>query len=239
MSPPAWQEDETGVTRRSSCYGLDSISPASPAVVALKQSQQPAIVTSDVAPYPIVALNDLWCEQCGYAPGDALGKSPKTLLQGPSTNSSSAKDFALTTAETGSAETTLINYTKAGKPFVHTFRSRRVGGHFLTEGSARPRAVPAIVFALLAVLLVAALLPHARALSFEEDDGLSLGDAPGRPLYLNRFAIPPQVDAAAVHLRKQGPGAVIFAATVVVGNLDLVFPQLRLIKGLKFLKFLA
>ena len=97
----------------------------------------------------------------------------------------------------------------------------------------------AIVFALVAVLLVAALLPHARALSFEEDDGLALGDAPGRPLYLNRFAIPPQVDAAAVHLRKQGPGAVIFAATVVVGNLDLVFPQLRLIKGLKFLKFLA
>ena len=42
-----------------------------------------------------------------------------------------------------------------------------------------------------------------------------------------------------MHLRKQGPGAVIFAATVVVGNLDLVFPQLRLIKGLKFLKFLA
>ena len=42
-----------------------------------------------------------------------------------------------------------------------------------------------------------------------------------------------------MYLRKQGPGAVIFAATVVVGNLDLVFPQLRLIKGLKFLKFLA
>ena len=63
--------------------------------------------------------------------------------------------------------------------------------------------------------------------------------APGRPRSLPGFAIPPQVDAAAVHLRKQGPGAVIFAATVVVGNLDLVFPQLRLIKGLKFLKFLA
>ena len=83
--------------------------------------------------------------------------------------------------------------------------------------------------------------------SRDGDDALALsvrlsgrrGDAPGRPLYLNRFAIPPQVDAAAVHLRKQGPGAVIFAATVVVGNLDLVFPQLRLIKGLKFLKFLA
>ena len=110
------------------------------------------------------------------------------------------------------------------------------GGRPLPDGGL---GVPAIVAALVAVLLVAALLPHARALSFEEDDGLALGDAPGRPLYLNRFAIPPQVDAAAVHLRKQGPGAVIFAATVVVGNLDLVFPQLRLIKGLKFLKFLA
>lgn len=76
---------------------------------------------------------------CGYFPEEALGCSPKDLLQGELTDSNKAKRFAEQLTADGHARTTLVNYSKFGRAFVHTISSELVmdtkngASYFLTE----------------------------------------------------------------------------------------------------------
>lgn len=85
----------------------------------------PAIVTESSGPYEIVACNSAWSHLCGYQPEEALGKEP-SMLQGPQTNLKKASTFAKAVAAAGHGTSTLVNYTKYGRAFVHCLHTTTV-----------------------------------------------------------------------------------------------------------------
>ena len=96
------------------------------------------IITETKAPGRIIACNAAWTQLCGYAPEDALGKTPR-MLQGKDTSVCKARSFTrqchqnkirseenVFAAWQGRARTKLVNYTKNGRAFVHCLQTRRV-----------------------------------------------------------------------------------------------------------------
>jgi len=105
-----------------------------------------AIVTESSGPFEIIACNSAWSQLCGYQPEEALGKGPGSLLQGPQTNLKKASTFSKELAIAGEASSTLVNYTKLGRPFVHCLHTTTVVDevtgkrYFLTESKEEQRA---------------------------------------------------------------------------------------------------
>lgn len=90
----------------------------------LAETKEPAILTSASAPFHIVATNRAWREMCGFGT-DAIGKTP-SILQGELTDMKKAAIFRRALGEHGSARTTLVNYTKDGRAFVHKLKSTKM-----------------------------------------------------------------------------------------------------------------
>lgn len=111
----------------------------------LQKCPGPVIVTQASEPFEIVACNSAWSKLCGFQPEDALGKDP-SILQGPQTNHKKAKHFAAELLREGHAASTLVNYTKFGRPFVHRLNASAivdsVSGkkYFVTESREERRA---------------------------------------------------------------------------------------------------
>uniref|UniRef100_A0A7S0J3G5 PAS domain-containing protein n=1 Tax=Calcidiscus leptoporus TaxID=127549 RepID=A0A7S0J3G5_9EUKA len=126
-----------------------------------------AVIVSEArAPGRIVACNAVWSELCGYGADEAIGLTPK-ILQGKGTSMHKAAHFtekvcSQTVCTHGeefgfasrqaSSFVKLVNYSKAGRPFVHclkTWRTRDDGAgvdYFVTEsheesGTAVSRAM--------------------------------------------------------------------------------------------------
>ena len=62
---------------------------------ALSNTTQAAVVTRGTAPWDIVGCNSAWVELCGFAPEEALGKTP-VILQGECTDLGVARAFTQT-----------------------------------------------------------------------------------------------------------------------------------------------
>ena len=106
------------------------------------ESKKAAVLSETKAPFNIVATNSQWSSMCGYFPEEALGCSPKDLLQGELTDSNKAKRFAEQLTADGHARTTLVNYSKFGRAFVHTISSELVMDTKNGASCARPANRP-------------------------------------------------------------------------------------------------
>eukprot|EP00322_Chrysochromulina_rotalis_P020893 CAMPEP_0115836828 /NCGR_PEP_ID=MMETSP0287-20121206/4909_1 /TAXON_ID=412157 /ORGANISM="Chrysochromulina rotalis, Strain UIO044" /LENGTH=177 /DNA_ID=CAMNT_0003290325 /DNA_START=118 /DNA_END=651 /DNA_ORIENTATION=+ len=96
------------------------------------------IVTETKAPGRILACNAAWTQLCGYAPEEALGKTP-SMLQGKETSKRKARAYTRQCLQNkfmceengfasrqGRARVKIINYTRDGRPFVHCLQTSRV-----------------------------------------------------------------------------------------------------------------
>eukprot|EP00965_Chrysotila_dentata_P073078 2415277-Pleurochrysis_carterae.AAC.2 len=114
-------------------------------VCALAEAEHPAIVTGGVD-NKILGVNRSWCELCDYQASECLDKSPK-ILQGCGTDFYEAKKFAQRLANKSGGDgdvcAALLNYTKAGVPFLHILRGRAIydpstgSKYYITESSGR------------------------------------------------------------------------------------------------------
>ena len=86
----------------------------------------------------IVAATKAWCELCGYEPEEVIGQSLK-LLQGDLTDKREARRFSDCAQRLKRAQTTLVNYHKSGRAFVHRMNTYEIGHdasgerYFVTE----------------------------------------------------------------------------------------------------------
>jgi len=101
---------------------------ASPSALRARcsRSDRACVVNRATAPFGLVAVNSHWTSLCGYAPSEAIGKSPSALLHGAQTDKAKASHFTTTLMKCGSASVTLINYTKLGRPFVHRIHAEKI-----------------------------------------------------------------------------------------------------------------
>ena len=93
---------------------------------AIHLSRKPCVINRAEAPYEIVALNSRWTSLCGFRPEEALGKSPKDLLNCKQTDQVKAAEFTNQLLALGDARVTLLNKTRSGRQFWHKLRSRRL-----------------------------------------------------------------------------------------------------------------
>eukprot|EP00966_Prymnesium_polylepis_P283463 6549320-Prymnesium_polylepis.1 len=133
---------------RSPLKGADS------PMMDARDKKMATIVCAMEPPWGVTAASSAWSQLCGYSQAEAIGRSPKALLQGPLTDTVSGvtelhavgcpvASAAATAAparftsrllERGYAATTLVNYTKSGTPFVH----RILGRVKPADGTAAP-----------------------------------------------------------------------------------------------------
>jgi len=110
-----------------------------PPSIAAKLSSvwEPAII---VHKGKIISCNRAWQDQCGFELHEALGKSPK-ILQGELTDTCKAVRFRMELEQRGKSATTLCNYTKCGRLFVHRIRGQQLDDpetnqkYYLTQGT--------------------------------------------------------------------------------------------------------
>mmetsp|Transcript_9238 Transcript_9238/g.21449 ORF Transcript_9238/g.21449 Transcript_9238/m.21449 type:complete len:400 (-) Transcript_9238:757-1956(-) len=95
---------------------LEERVPAS-VLAALPSTREPTIL---VLEGKLVGCNQAWQQLCGHD-ARALGASPK-ILQGEWTDTSKARRFSAELARCGHASSTLVNYTRAGRAFVHLIK---------------------------------------------------------------------------------------------------------------------
>jgi PAS domain S-box-containing protein len=81
------------------------------------------VVTSAVSPFKVVSVNEAWVGLCGYTPEEAVGQSLGELLQGPSTDVTTANSIIHRLQREDYAETVLENYTKEGRQFRNMLRA--------------------------------------------------------------------------------------------------------------------
>jgi len=74
----------------------------------------------------ILATNLEWRELCGYTHEESVGKSPAALLHGALTDRAAAASFTLELEQRGQATTTLWNYSKDGRAFLHRLEATTV-----------------------------------------------------------------------------------------------------------------
>ena len=79
------------------------------------------MIVTDKGGY-IVACNEKWLSVCGYKAEEVLGNTPK-ILHGVNTQVEDATRFAHGLYSTGSAEVSLLNYTKSGKEFTNNINA--------------------------------------------------------------------------------------------------------------------
>jgi len=129
------------------------------------------IVTETEVDGRIIAVNAAWSALCGFAPEDALGKTPR-ILQGEMTSKTKARHFAreVHTAGQSCIRAKLVNYTKSGRPFVHCLQTRRVMDdrsgreYFVTE--SHEETDPIISNAMLGIEASASVSRHVRDAGF-------------------------------------------------------------------------
>jgi hypothetical protein len=90
----------------------------------MSRSNAPMILVNARKPRTIIASNAAWIQQCGFGK-EAIGNSP-TILQGELTDMKKAAKFRRDLLCSGDARTTLVNYTKSGRPFAHAFHARKI-----------------------------------------------------------------------------------------------------------------
>mmetsp|Transcript_17939 Transcript_17939/g.48432 ORF Transcript_17939/g.48432 Transcript_17939/m.48432 type:complete len:279 (+) Transcript_17939:3-839(+) len=113
---------------RSPLKGADS------PMMDARDKKMATIVCAMEPPWGVTAASSAWSQLCGYSQAEAIGRSPKALLQGPLTDTDKAARFTSRLLERGYAATTLVNYTKSGTPFVH----RILGRVKPADGTAAP-----------------------------------------------------------------------------------------------------
>ena len=85
----------------------------------LEQSDIPRGITSAEYPYPVMFVNQAWCNLCGYSAEEMLGRNLK-CIQGEATNKAALNRMIreLTSdLEEAECTATTINYRKDGMPF--------------------------------------------------------------------------------------------------------------------------
>ena len=90
------------------------------------QSDRPCVINSAEPPFEVLGLNSAWSQLCGYTPEEALGKDPKQLLHGEQTDRTKTKEFTARLQAEGEARTTVVNYSRGGRPFLHRLHTSRV-----------------------------------------------------------------------------------------------------------------
>lgn len=90
---------------------------ASTLAAVLLDLNENVVVTRAEAPFPIVYVNDAWCDLCGFKPDQVVGKTLKTI-QGPRTDTQRITQCMTQLMETRDAvEMNIINYKHHGIPF--------------------------------------------------------------------------------------------------------------------------
>jgi hypothetical protein len=84
----------------------------------------PTVLSEAQAPWRILHVNAAWCELCGFDESEAVGQSFE-ILQGKGTDLCVARDFTNQLRTKRSADTVLLNYTRACRPFRHNIHARR------------------------------------------------------------------------------------------------------------------
>jgi PAS domain S-box-containing protein len=90
---------------------------------AMEASEQARVITESRAPFRIVHVNKAWEGLCGFSQAEAVGKS-LDILQGARTKSSGEfkRLESHLQGEPKGISVRLVNYTKAGRPFVNQLR---------------------------------------------------------------------------------------------------------------------
>ena len=91
---------------------------------ALQPSTEARIITEPDEPFRIVHVNEMWCRTCGFDAEEVLGQTCK-FLHGPGTCGLTLSMLKQALQLKRGLAVQLLNYTKAGRPFTNTRRSRR------------------------------------------------------------------------------------------------------------------
>ena len=97
------------------------------AAKAMVDASTTPIVLCDAKDGTIVHCNSSWSETCGYSIVEAFGRTNKELLQGPDTDSQSARDLVRELRSTSSSRRVLKNYKKDGTPFWNDLILQHIG----------------------------------------------------------------------------------------------------------------
>ena len=97
------------------------------AAKAMVDASQTPIVLCDAKDGSIVHCNGAWSATCGYSIVEAFGRTNKELLQGPETDSQSARELVRELRSTSSSRRVLKNYKKDGTPFWNDLILQHIG----------------------------------------------------------------------------------------------------------------
>lgn len=88
---------------------------------SLEHSFNGILITTGDQGYPIVYVNDAFCQMTGYGPHEVMGKSP-SFLQGPNTDRSVLEQLSKDIKKGEIFHGRAINYRKDGSEFMMEWR---------------------------------------------------------------------------------------------------------------------
>ncbi len=84
---------------------------------SMEHSFNGILITTEEPGYPIVYVNDSFCQMTGYGPHEVIGKSP-SMLQGPKTDSSVLAQLSRDLEKGNMFHGRAVNYRKDGTEFI-------------------------------------------------------------------------------------------------------------------------
>jgi PAS domain S-box-containing protein len=91
---------------------------------SMEESFNSIVITEAGEGYPIVYVNNAFCELTGYGPHEIMGKSP-SILQGPNTDPEVIQRLNQNIADGELFHGQAINYRKDGSEFMMEWKIRR------------------------------------------------------------------------------------------------------------------
>lgn len=84
---------------------------------SMEESFNGIVITEAGADYPIIYVNNAFCELTGYGPHEVMGKSP-SILQGPKTDPEVIKRLSQNIADGELFHGQAVNYRRDGSEFL-------------------------------------------------------------------------------------------------------------------------
>jgi PAS domain S-box-containing protein len=95
---------------------------------ALLQTENPQVITEACRPYRILAVNQAWCDACGYTSEEAVGQTCR-MLQGPGSCRKTLEAVAAAAEVRTELACKVLNYTKDGRPFLNLLLLSPISDH--------------------------------------------------------------------------------------------------------------